>query len=149
MVFNSHSGPGWAKIWDSSSSGSLEPWWHSYPPSPGHLLCCNHIFTTIESLLRTTSRILWRFVVTANVLSKTLNESQNSFFSGSRWPACCSSFHWETQAGISKLEAGDPTKQPTQKSLLILNRKWNLKSISLCKQLTLWDFHFKPLNCLK
>lgn len=42
------------------------------------------------------------------------------------------------------------TIQPTQKPLVTPQqpkRKCNLKSISLYKQLILWDFHFKHLNC--
>lgn len=62
-----------------------------------------------------------------------------------------------TQGGASSL--GTPTgsrvtltMQPTQKPLVTTQppkRKCNLKSISLYKQLILWDFRFKPLNCSK
>ena len=44
------------------------------------------------------------------------------------------------------------TMQPTQRLLITTqqpNRKCNLKSIFLYKQLILWDFHFKFPNCSK
>lgn len=58
---------------------------------------------------------------------------------GPNWPG--------TFTGIQVKLTIQPTQQPifTQQS----KTKCNLKNVSLCKQLILWDLHLKFLNCLK
>lgn len=87
VVLNSLCRPGRAWTWDTSASGSLERWWHSCATEPRTFAFSVTVFSwPWSSFLITIPGILWSFVATAKILSKTLNRSQKGFFMGTQAP---------------------------------------------------------------